>query len=165
MDNEGGGDPGHEIQQARDALADARVLQNGGGADAGILNPLYYACFHTAQTVLYRGGFKPEISGSALSASGSYRFSHNLASHRFAFERNVDAHKLLRAEDTLRTVYAQVEKTNEIERYENAPGPPRTRPLLPAPFRDPLEHLRRSRSRLAPFELRFDSPSPILELS
>ena len=34
-------------------------------------------------------------------------------------------HKLLRAEDTLREIYARVEKTDEIERYENAPRPDR----------------------------------------
>lgn len=32
-------------------------------------------------------------------------------------------HKLLRARDTLRAIYGQVEKTNTIERYENAPRP------------------------------------------
>lgn len=32
-------------------------------------------------------------------------------------------HKLLRAEETLQTIYDRVEKTNEIERYESAPRP------------------------------------------
>lgn len=40
--------------------------------------------------------------------------------HRF-----LNAHKLLRAEDTLQTIYSQVEKTAEIERYEDAPRPDR----------------------------------------
>ncbi len=39
--------------------------------------------------------------------------------------RFLAAHKLLRAEDTLRAIYSQVEKTEEIERYENAPRPDR----------------------------------------
>jgi DNA-binding transcriptional ArsR family regulator len=34
-------------------------------------------------------------------------------------------HKLLRAEETLREIYDQVEKTSEIERYESAPRPDR----------------------------------------
>ncbi|MDL5363422.1 transcriptional regulator [Halalkalicoccus sp. NIPERK01] len=37
----------------------------------------------------------------------------------------LEAHKLLRAEDTLREIYAHVEKTDAIERYENAPRPGR----------------------------------------
>lgn len=32
-------------------------------------------------------------------------------------------HKLLRAEETLQTIYERVEKTEEIERYETAPRP------------------------------------------
>jgi uncharacterized protein (UPF0332 family) len=64
MDNEGGGDPEHETQQARDALADARVLQNGGGTDAGILNRLYYGTFHAAQAVLYDSGSKISATSS-----------------------------------------------------------------------------------------------------
>jgi len=35
----------------------------------------------------------------------------------------LEAHDLLRAEETLRDVYARVEKTDEIERYETAPRP------------------------------------------
>ncbi|MFC6825027.1 helix-turn-helix domain-containing protein [Halopelagius fulvigenes] len=42
-----------------------------------------------------------------------------------AGRRFLDEHKLLRAEETLRTVYERVEKTDEIERYENAPRPDR----------------------------------------
>ena len=37
----------------------------------------------------------------------------------------LDEHGLLRAEDTLRGIYERVEKTDEIERYENAPRPER----------------------------------------
>ena len=39
--------------------------------------------------------------------------------------RFLEEHGLLRAEDTLREIYERVEKTDEIERYENAPRPER----------------------------------------
>ncbi|MEM4781614.1 MAG: transcriptional regulator [Halalkalicoccus sp.] len=39
--------------------------------------------------------------------------------------RFLEDHKLLRAEDTLRAIYSRVEKTDAIERYENAPRPER----------------------------------------
>jgi hypothetical protein len=39
--------------------------------------------------------------------------------------RFLEEHGLLRAEDTLRGMYERVEKTDEIERYENAPRPAR----------------------------------------
>ncbi|RDI69952.1 helix-turn-helix domain-containing protein [Halopelagius longus] len=42
-----------------------------------------------------------------------------------AGRRFLEEHKLLRAEETLQTVYERVEKTDEIERYENAPRPER----------------------------------------
>jgi len=35
----------------------------------------------------------------------------------------LESHKLLRAEETLQEIYARVEKTAEIERYESAPRP------------------------------------------
>lgn len=38
----------------------------------------------------------------------------------------LEEHKLLRAEDTLGDIYTRVEKTDEIERYENAPRPDRS---------------------------------------
>ncbi|OAQ54484.1 transcriptional regulator [Natrinema mahii] len=37
----------------------------------------------------------------------------------------LEEHDLLRAEETLRSVYERVEKTDEIERYETAPRPER----------------------------------------
>lgn len=37
----------------------------------------------------------------------------------------LEDHGLLRAEETLRAIYAQVEKTDAIERYETAPRPDR----------------------------------------
>ncbi len=39
--------------------------------------------------------------------------------------RFLEEHDLLRAEETLRSVYDRVEKTDEIERYEAAPRPER----------------------------------------
>lgn len=40
-------------------------------------------------------------------------------------KRFLEEHDLLRAEETLRAIYAQVKKTDEIERYESAPRPER----------------------------------------
>ena len=37
----------------------------------------------------------------------------------------LEAHDLLRAKETLRSIYERVEKTDEIERYETAPRPGR----------------------------------------
>ncbi|WP_222918339.1 transcriptional regulator [Natrinema sp. SYSU A 869] len=37
----------------------------------------------------------------------------------------LEAHDLLRAEETLQSIYERVETTDEIERYENAPRPER----------------------------------------
>ncbi|WP_254546952.1 helix-turn-helix domain-containing protein [Halomarina pelagica] len=39
--------------------------------------------------------------------------------------RFLEAHKLLRAEETLRAIYAKVEKTDAVRRYEDAPRPDR----------------------------------------
>ena len=39
--------------------------------------------------------------------------------------RFLEEHKLLRGEDTLREIYDRIEKTDEIERYEDAPRPER----------------------------------------
>lgn len=50
--------PEEELQEARDALSDARVLK-GDGTDKAVVNRLYYACFHAAQAVLYAKGFEP----------------------------------------------------------------------------------------------------------
>lgn len=51
-----------------------------------------------------------------------YKF-YGLSDHGRQF---LEDHKLLRAEDTLREIYARIEKTAEIERYENAPRPERS---------------------------------------
>lgn len=42
-----------ELEAARAALEDARVLDSGGGSDAAIVYRLYYACFHAARAALY----------------------------------------------------------------------------------------------------------------
>lgn len=39
--------------------------------------------------------------------------------------RFLKAHKLLRAEKTLREIYSQIEKTEAVQRYEEAPRPER----------------------------------------
>jgi uncharacterized protein (UPF0332 family) len=52
-----------ELEQARDALTDARVLLSGDGTDAGVVNRLYYAAFHAAQAVLYDCGENPSSHG------------------------------------------------------------------------------------------------------
>lgn len=53
----------HELEQARNALADARILLEGGGTDVGVLNRLYYAAFHGAQAALYARGRNPTSHG------------------------------------------------------------------------------------------------------
>ena len=50
-----------ELDAAAEALADARVLGDGGGSDAAVANRLYYACFHAARAALYEHG---EVAGS-----------------------------------------------------------------------------------------------------
>ncbi|GAA0196830.1 hypothetical protein ACFFQF_32655 [Haladaptatus pallidirubidus] len=47
---------GEELEQARTALTDAKILQEGRGSDTAVVNRLYYACFHAAQAVLYAKG-------------------------------------------------------------------------------------------------------------
>jgi uncharacterized protein (UPF0332 family) len=54
-----------EFSKACEALLDAQSLAESGGSDAGIVNRLYYACFHAAQAALYDRGVDPS-SHSAL---------------------------------------------------------------------------------------------------
>lgn len=61
-----------ELTEARGALSDARVLQEGGGRDEAIVNRLYYACFHAAQAVLYSKGFDPETHSGVVSLFGEH---------------------------------------------------------------------------------------------
>lgn len=49
-----------ELQKAREALADARILHEGGGSTAGTVDRIYYAAFHAARAVLSVRGSLPE---------------------------------------------------------------------------------------------------------
>jgi len=53
-----------ELDKAREALTDADQLTAAGGSDAGIVNRLYYACFHAAQAALYDGDVHPSSHGA-----------------------------------------------------------------------------------------------------
>lgn len=63
-------DARRELRRARDALRDCRVLIDGGGTDAGVINRLYYATFHAAQAVLYARGENPTSHGHVRQAFG-----------------------------------------------------------------------------------------------
>lgn len=65
-------DAQQELERARDALADARVLLDGDGTDAGVLNRLYYAAFHGAQAVLYARGQNPSSHGHVRQQFGQH---------------------------------------------------------------------------------------------
>jgi uncharacterized protein (UPF0332 family) len=60
-----------QLQQARQAVADATGASEAGLSDAVVVNRCYYACFHAAQAVLYDRGFEPESHGGVLSLFGS----------------------------------------------------------------------------------------------
>lgn len=47
----------------RDALGDARVLVDGAGTTAGVVNRLYYAAFHAARAARYANGENPTSHG------------------------------------------------------------------------------------------------------
>ncbi|ELZ12019.1 HEPN domain-containing protein [Halovivax asiaticus JCM 14624] len=64
------GDPSAELELARDALADARILHAGDGTRAGVVNRLYYAAFHAAQAALYANGTVPTSHGHVRQAFG-----------------------------------------------------------------------------------------------
>lgn len=59
-----------ELGQARDALADAFILRDGGGTPGAVVNRLYYAAFHAAQAVLYLRGINPGSHGHVRQAFG-----------------------------------------------------------------------------------------------
>lgn len=59
-----------ELRQAREALADARLLREGGGSVDGVVNRLYYACFHGARAVLYDRGEEPSSHAGVRRAFG-----------------------------------------------------------------------------------------------
>lgn len=65
-------DAQQELQRARDALSDARVLLEGEGTDAGALNRLYYAAFHSAQAALYARGRNPSSHGHVRQQFGQH---------------------------------------------------------------------------------------------
>ena len=66
------GAPADELEQARGALRDARVLLDGDGTDAGVLNRLYYATFHAAQAALYARGEQPSSHGHVRQQFGQH---------------------------------------------------------------------------------------------
>ncbi|QLH84834.1 HEPN domain-containing protein [Halosimplex pelagicum] len=59
-----------ELGKAREALADAESLAAGSGSDAGVVNRLYYACFHAAQAALYDRGVDPSSHGAVRNLFG-----------------------------------------------------------------------------------------------
>lgn len=65
-------DAQRELERARDALTDARVLFEGGGTDVGVLNRLYYAAFHGAQAALYARGQTPSSHGHVRQQFGQH---------------------------------------------------------------------------------------------
>lgn len=56
-------DERRELERARDALHDARVLLEGDGTEVEVVNRLYYATFHAAQATLYARGENPSSHG------------------------------------------------------------------------------------------------------
>lgn len=60
-----------QLEQAREAISDARGARDAGLSDAVVVNRCYYACFHAAQAALYDRGFEPESHGAVLSLFGS----------------------------------------------------------------------------------------------
>lgn len=59
-----------EIRKANVALADAEHLLESGGSDEGIINRLYYACFHAAQAALYDRDVNPSSHGAVRNLFG-----------------------------------------------------------------------------------------------
>jgi uncharacterized protein (UPF0332 family) len=49
-----------ELSMAREALEDARILNESGGSTPAIVNRVYYAAFHAAQAVLSERGNLPD---------------------------------------------------------------------------------------------------------
>lgn len=59
-----------EVEAARNALSDARIILEGGGTDDAVVNRLYYAAFHAAQAALYAIGEAPSSHAGLLSLFG-----------------------------------------------------------------------------------------------
>lgn len=60
-----------QIEQARQALDDARGAREAGLSDAVVVNRLYYACFHAAKAALLDRDLDPDSHGGVLSLFGS----------------------------------------------------------------------------------------------
>lgn len=58
-----------ELERANEALADAAVLRNSG-SKRGVVNRLYYACFHAARAALHTKGFDPDTHAGVLTLFG-----------------------------------------------------------------------------------------------
>ena len=83
-----------QLGQARQAFDDATGARDAGLSNAVVVNRLYYACFHSAQAVLYDVGCNPTSHGAVLSLFGSEvvmdgaasrshgRFLNRLSEHR-----------------------------------------------------------------------------------
>lgn len=61
-----------ELELARDALQDARLLLTADGTASGVLNRLYYAVFHGAQAVLYARGVSATSHGQVRQQFGQH---------------------------------------------------------------------------------------------
>lgn len=61
----------NQLDQARQAFADAEGAREAELSDAVVINRLYYACFHATQAVLYDRGHNPNSHGGVLSLFGS----------------------------------------------------------------------------------------------
>lgn len=72
-------DARQELGRAHDALSDARVLIDGDGTASGVLNRLYYAAFHGAQSALYAIGQNPSSHGHVRQQFGQQLVLEGLA--------------------------------------------------------------------------------------
>lgn len=61
-----------ELDGAREGLADARLLLKQGGSVNGVVNRLYYACFHAARAVLYDRDLNPTSHGGVRTLFGQH---------------------------------------------------------------------------------------------
>lgn len=59
-----------EMQEARDALADAEKMLEAGVTEKAVVTRLYYACFHAANAVLYAKGFEPQTHQGTMRLFG-----------------------------------------------------------------------------------------------
>lgn len=63
---------GEELSKAREALRDAERLTSSGGTVEGVVNRLYYACFHAAQAALFDRGVSPSSNGAVRNLFGEH---------------------------------------------------------------------------------------------